>query len=66
MFPSLGYRIRTLDGIHPIDPVPRRYRLANLITRGRFRDTKYAQFACVSELGSGFEARTPEMDDEAP
>ena len=53
LFPALGYRIRTLDGIHPIDPVPRRYRLANLITRGHLRDTKYAQFACVAEVVEG-------------
>jgi 2-polyprenyl-3-methyl-5-hydroxy-6-metoxy-1,4-benzoquinol methylase len=50
LFPRLGYRIRALEGIHPIDPVPRRYKLANMVTRGLFRDTKYAQFACVAEL----------------
>jgi 2-polyprenyl-3-methyl-5-hydroxy-6-metoxy-1,4-benzoquinol methylase len=50
IFPELGYRIRTLEGIHPIEPLPRSYRLVNLITRGRFRDTTYAQFACVAEL----------------
>ena len=48
MYERLGYEVLRHEGINPIEHLPRRYRLANTLLRGRLSDMRFTQFATVA------------------
>ncbi|HEX9042605.1 MAG TPA: hypothetical protein VF838_16590, partial [Trebonia sp.] len=47
MYEGLGYEILRHEGINALPSLPRRYRLANALLRGRLDDMRFTQFATV-------------------
>ena len=51
MFAEAGYRVTTQDGLGWIQ-IPIWLSILNRLTRRRWQDLRYEQFACVAELGA--------------
>jgi SAM-dependent methyltransferase len=48
MYERLGYELLTHDGINELDRLPKKFRIANAILRGRLSDMRYMQFVTVA------------------
>jgi 2-polyprenyl-3-methyl-5-hydroxy-6-metoxy-1,4-benzoquinol methylase len=48
MYERLGYEVLRHEGINAMAENPRDLRIANLLLRGRFEDTRFVQFATVA------------------
>jgi len=48
MYARLGYEVTRHEGINKLDRMPRRFRIANALARGRFSDMQFVEFATVA------------------